>query len=202
NYVNFTYPIIYGNITYGALNTTLYWDKKTGIMCEEIMSYTQNMTHYYINMSMVYRMTATNMWPAVFTTQDGYTFNVVMTSNSTISNFNFNESLKKISFNVTGPAGKAGHCNVTISDDLLWGQFSVYKDDNLLTKNENYTQTYNGTHYTFYITYSYSAHSIEIKGTEAVPEFPTYFSMVLMLIVLTSAITIYKRVQANHPYVP
>jgi len=55
-----------------------------------------------------------SLFKAVFTAQDGYAFNVTMASNSVISNFNFNESLKQIRFNITGPTGWAGYCNVTI----------------------------------------------------------------------------------------
>ena len=69
NYVNITYPIIYGDVQYGTINMSLYWDKKTGIMCEEVMSYAMsytlpNSTHWYMNMSMMFGMTETNMWSA------------------------------------------------------------------------------------------------------------------------------------------
>lgn len=200
NYANITYPIIYGNTTYGAWNMSFHWDRKTGIMCEEevsyAMSYMQNMTQYYYNMSYHWRMTATNIWPAVFTAQDGYTFNVTIRSNSTVSVFNFNESLNQISFNVTGPTGKSGYCNVTISDDLIWGDFSVYKDGSPLARDVDYTQSHNGTHYIFCIRYVHSSHFIEIRGTDAIPEFPSLIVLPLfMLATLLVAITHRKKQQ-------
>lgn len=196
NYVNITYPIVYGNVTYGAWNMSYYWDKKTGIMCEEnvayTMSYTDNMTHYYMNMSMLWRMTATNMWPAVFTAQDGYAFNITMTSNSTISNFDFSESLKQISFNVTGPTGKAGCCNVTIPLALLKGEpWTVHVNSadctTLCCINGNSTHTF------IYVPYTCSTNTIQIKATWIVPEFPSTIILPLIMILTTLAAGFAKK---------
>ena len=190
NYVNITYPIIYGNVTYGAWNMSFYWDKKTGIMCEEVvsyeMSYTDNETYYYMNMSILWRMTTTNMWPAVFAAHDGYAFNVTMMSNSTVSNFNFNESLKQISLNVTGPTGKAGYCNITIPKDLLRGSpWTVLLNGTDWTTSCSITE--NTTHTFIYIPYTYSANTIQIKGTWVIPEF---LHVILLLFMVLSIIAV------------
>ena len=187
NYANFTYPIIYGNVTYGALNMSLYWDKKTGVVCEEVMSYvmsyTVNTTYYYYNMSMLSRMTATNMWPAVFTAQDGYTFNVTILSNSTISNFNFSESLKQISFNVTGLTGKTGYCNVTIPQTLLQGEpWTVYV--NSIDCTTLCSITGNSTHTFIYVPYTCSTNTIMVKGTWVVPEFHAAVLPLIMILTM------------------
>jgi hypothetical protein len=186
NYVNITSPITHDNVTYGSMNLSFYWDKKSGIMCEEwysyAMSYMVNTTRYYMNMSMLWRMTATNMWPAVFTVQDGYAFNVTMLSNSTISNFDFDESVKQISFNVTGPAGKAGYCNVTIPKDLLQGDPWT-----LLLNGTDWTSsctvTENATHTFVYVPYTHSTNTIQITGTWVVPEFSSAIMLPLLMIV-------------------
>jgi hypothetical protein len=196
NYANFTYPLTYDNVTLGALNMSLYWDKKTGVMCEEVMSYVMsymvNTTYYYYNMSMFWRMTATNMWPAVFTAQDGYAFNVTMTSNSTISNFNFSEALKQISFNVTAPADKAGYCNVTIPQDLLKGEPWT-----ILLNGTDYTTscsiTGNTTHTFIYVPYTCSTNTIQIKGTWVVPEFPSAVILPLLMILTMLAVSFAKK---------
>ena len=195
NYVNISSPIIYGNVTFGAQNMSFYWDKKTGVMCEELysyaMSYTENTTQYYMNMSMMFRMTTTNMWPAVFIVQDGYTFNVTMLSNSTISNFDFSESLKQISFNVTGPAGKAGYCNVTVPKDLL-------RDSpwTILLNGTDWTSlctiTENDTHTFIYIPYTHSTNTIQITGTWVVPEFPSFLILPLFMVATLLAVVIYR----------
>ena len=121
------------------------------------------------------------------------TYNITTVSNSTITDFNFNQTRKAIIFNVTGPIGTNGFCNLTFQDDLLWGIFSVYMDGSMLQEGVDYTQIYNGTHYTFYITYNHSTRTIDIRGTGVIPEFPTWAPMLFTLIVLTVAIAIYKR---------
>jgi hypothetical protein len=194
NYADITYPIVYGNVTYGAWNMTFYWDKETGIMCEEIvsysMSYTDNSTYYYGNMSMTSKMTTTNMWEAVFTAQDGYAFNVTMASNSTILDFDFNESLMQVSFNVTGPTGRTGYCNVTIPKDLMEGNpWTVYVDDTDQTMQCQITE--NSTHTFIYVPHGYSTHTIQIKGTSAIPEFQLltivpFFLLATLTAVITS----------------
>jgi hypothetical protein len=196
NYVNITYPMIYDTVQYGTMNISLYWDKKTGIMCEEIMSYTMsytiNMTHYYMNMSMMFRITATNMWPAVFTAHDGYAFNITMTSNSTISNFNFSESLKQISFNATGPAGKAGYCNVTVPKSLLQGDpWTIRLNGTDWTTSCSITG--NGTHTFVYIPYTCSTNTVQITGTWVIPEFPHIMILSLFMVFSIIAVILAKR---------
>jgi hypothetical protein len=199
NYVNITYPIIYGNVIYGALNMSFYWDRKTGVICEEFMSYamsyTVNMTHYYMNMSMLWRMTATNMWPTVFTAKDGYAFNITITSNSTMSSFNFSETLRQISFNVTGPAGKTGYCNVTIPKDLLRGEpWIIYLNSTEYTASCSITG--NKTHTFIYIPYTHSTNTIQIKGTWAIPEFP--YILTISVFMVFSIITVILSKKAHH----
>jgi hypothetical protein len=196
NYVNITYPIIYGNITYGAWNMSFYLDKKTGIMCEEVvsyrMSYTDNETYYYMNMSILWRMTATNMWPAIFTAHDGYAFNVTMTGNSTISNFNFNETQKEISFNVTEPTGKAGYCNVTIPKSLLQGEpWTIRLNGTDWTTSCSITG--NGTHTFVYIPYTCSTNTVQITGTWVIPEFPHIMILSLFMVFSIIAVILAKR---------
>lgn len=199
NYVDITYPMVYGNITYGAWNMSFHWDQKTGVMCEEnvsfAMSYSVNSTNYYMNMSMTYRMTATNMWQAVFTVHDGYTFNITMTSNSTISNFNFTESSMQIRFNVTGPTGKHGYCNVTIPKGLLQGgPWKVYVNSTDYTISCSITE--NDTHTFIYIPYTCSTNTIDIEGTWVIPEFPLAIIMPLFMIATSLASIMYKKIHA------
>ena len=193
NYVNITSPITYGNITYGNINMSLYWDKKTGIMCEEIVSYAMsytlpNSTHYYMNMSIMFRMTATNMWPAIFPIDwNGYTFNVTMISNSTISNFNFSQLDMQISFNVTGPTNKTGYCNVTIPKGLLRDSpWTILLNGTDWTT--SCTITEKDTHTFIYIPYSCSTNTIQIIGTWVIPEFPS--ALILPLLIVATAIPV------------
>ena len=90
------------------------------------------------------------------------TFVVSVESNSTVSNFAFNQPDKEISFNVTGPDGTIGFCNVTIPKALLYGEpWTVLIDGALVSP----TITENATHDCLYFTYTHSTHTIQIIGT-------------------------------------
>ena len=156
------------------------------------MSLTINTTHYYLNMSTRWKVTLTKMWPAVFTVEDGYSFEVAMISNSTISNFDFNETLKQISFNVTGPPYSKGYCNVTIPKDLLQGNPWT-----ILLNNTDCTSlcdiTGNDTHTFIYIPYACSTNAIKIKGTLVIPEFPSTIVLPLIMILTMLAVGFAKK---------
>lgn len=203
NYINFSTPAILlfnatYNITIGACDMSYYWDKNTGVLCEHSTSCAMAYgTELYINGSLLWRMTATNMWPAVFTVQDGYTFDITMLSNSTISAFNFSESLMQISFNVTGPSDKDGYCKVTIPNELLQGSPWTILLNSFVCL---FSITENATHTTIYIPYTWnmiygqaiSTNTIEIKGTSVIPEFP-HIVILLLLVIGTLAAIVSKR---------
>ncbi len=196
NYVNLTQPIIYDNTTYGALNLSLYWDRETGLLCEEHMSYRssylQNQTRYYLNMSLRWMATATNLWPAVFTAQDGYTHQVAVTSNCTLTDFNFSQALMQLSLNVTGPPDHTGYCNLTIPLDLLKGEpWKVYVNHTDCTA--SCIITHNSTHTFIYIPYGLSTQRIRIKGTWVVPEFRPSLMIALFLVATLLVAAAYRR---------
>jgi len=90
------------------------------------------------------------------------TFIVFVESNSTVSNFAFNQPDKEISFNVTGSDGTIGFCNVTIPKALLYGEpWTVLIDGAPVSA----TITENATHSFLYFTYIHSTHKIQIIGT-------------------------------------
>ena len=91
-----------------------------------------------------------------------------------------------------GLTGTTGFCNVTIPSELMSGTFSIYKDDVLLAESLDYTQTYNGTHYSFSLTYQQSTHTIEIFSTTVIPEL-TSLALLLTFIIATIAVIIANR---------
>ena len=125
------------------------------------------------------------------------TIYVVISSNSSISEFDFSVPSMQVSFNVTGLTGTTGFCNITIPEDSLWGDFSVYLNGEPLIEGSDYTRTYNGTHNSFYITYSHSSQMIEITGTHVIPEFSSLI-MLLSLVASTIAISLGYRGKKHH----
>jgi len=114
------------------------------------------------------------------------TYHVTAVCNSTISAFEFDQVNRIIRFNVTGETG-IGFCRVCIPHNLTEPPYTV-TIDGLAPLYVNYTLYDNGTNTWIYFTYLHSEHEVEI-----IPEFPTWTSMLLILILLTVAIAIYKR---------
>jgi hypothetical protein len=104
---------------------------------------------------------------------NGQVFLVYIESNSTISDFTFIQMDKEVNFNVTGPNGSFGSCNVTIPKALLYGEpWTVLIDGAPVPA----TITENATHCSLYFTYTHSTHTIQIIGTWVIapPPPPTY----------------------------
>lgn len=121
------------------------------------------------------------------------TYHVTTVSNSTIAGFNFNQPSKQISFNVTGPSGTVGFCNITIPKTLLKAEplenWAVTIDD---SPPLSLSRTENATHASLYFTYNHSTHTVKIIGTGVIPEFPPAIIM-LLFIVLTLIISIITK---------
>jgi len=119
-------------------------------------------------------------------------FTVVTLSNSRVSSIALNVATKTMSFNVTGPGGTMGFCNVTIPIDLL-------KDNPWLVRFDGADVTAktvindNGTHTFIYFTYNQSAHLVEIIGTWVVPEFPSAIILPFFITISLIALTLAKK---------
>jgi len=118
-------------------------------------------------------------------------YNVYVVSNFTPSDFSFNpEEGALIRFNVEGEAGTTGFCRVTIPKGLLTaeGDWTVLVDGASVTPaiDEDATSTY------LYFTYNHSTKTVEIIGTTAIPEFPSWIILPL-LIATTFAAIFYKK---------
>jgi parallel beta-helix repeat protein len=118
---------------------------------------------------------------------------VHITSNSTVSDFNFSESNQVVSFNVTGSNGAAGFCRVAIPRELLWCE-DIF----------DWTVRVNGTvvpiriqeyaNYTYlYFTYSHSVQNVKIYGTHVIPEFTSFLILPLFKIATLLAVIVYRR---------
>ncbi len=100
----------------------------------------------------------------------GNSYNVAVTSNSTISDFVFSEENKQISFNVEGEGGTEGSARINVGK-VLEGPYTVTMDrktmDDFIVIED---RTVNETSIVLY--YTHSKHEITITGTKLVPEVP------------------------------
>jgi parallel beta-helix repeat protein len=113
-------------------------------------------------------------------------------SNSTLSDFYFDPLEGSfIRFNATGKNGTSGFCRVIVPKGLLNSQNSW----NVLINGEPVTSTINeDSHNTYlYFTYDHSTKTVEIIGTDAIPEFPSWTPLLIMLLTVTVVVVIYRR---------
>jgi len=91
---------------------------------------------------------------------------------------------------VDGEDGTTGFCRVTIPKDLLTAEdsWTVLVDGASVTPtvSEDASNTY------IYFTYNHGTKTVEIIGTDAIPEFPSW-TILPLLITLTFAAIFYKK---------
>jgi nitrous oxidase accessory protein len=111
-------------------------------------------------------------------------YHVQTVCNSTISDFQFNGTA--ISFDVTGEDATTGFCRLCIPRALINETYKVFANGTEVP--HTLLPCSNSTHSYLYFTYNHSTQKVVI-----IPEFPTWTSMLLILIVLTVMVAIYKR---------
>jgi len=120
-------------------------------------------------------------------------FFVYIESNSTVSEFSFDPEGTRIRFNVMGENETTGFCNVTIPKGLLntEGSWVVLVDGVIVTPitvNEDAINKY------LYFTYYHSSKTIVIIGTDAIPEFPSWIILPLLMILTLIGIIFKNKV--------
>lgn len=104
---------------------------------------------------------------------EGKDFDVKLATNSNVSNLQFDEQAKKISFTVSGETGTKGTTDITIPKSLLSGNISVMIDGQVMSQADVIETANTQDETTLEINYHHSIHTIDVVGTNAVPEFPT-----------------------------
>ena len=100
----------------------------------------------------------------------GTTYQVTTQSNSTIATLDFNISTRQINFNVTGPVGKTGYCDITIPKALLQGNPYQVSVDEKVASNVSVTDTAYET--SLHFTYNLTTHRVKIVGTQVLDVVP------------------------------
>lgn len=114
-------------------------------------------------------------------------------SNSTLSDFYFNPLEGAfIRFNATGEDRTSGFCRVIVPKGLLNSQNGW----NVLINEEPVTPTISeDSHSTYlYFTYNHNTKPIEIIGTDAIPEFPSWIPLLIMSAAVVAVTVIYRRI--------
>jgi hypothetical protein len=123
--------------------------------------------------------------PNAFTVNaEGKDFDLKIASNSHIGNLQFDKQQKKITFTVSGETGTSGVSDITIPKSLLNGDFSIMIDGQVMSQDNIIETADTQDETTLEINYHHSTHTIEIVGTNAVPEFPT--SVMILLVAISS----------------
>lgn len=93
--------------------------------------------------------------------RDNQIYQVLVDTNSTLSNFAFNSSTNKMNLTVDGPTGTSGICNITVPKGLVPTGYTVevYFDDQKTT----YALTEDSNNYYIIVTYQHSKHTITIS---------------------------------------
>jgi len=187
NHFNYTYTI-----DDQPCSENYYWEKSTGLIVKWVISGSEVLDDGSIQTLNIHfnRVGLQQVFNPLIDSAD---YPVTVDSNSAILDFEFNQTERNLTLNVTGTTGTAGSCEVTVPDSLLWGTFSLNMDGYPLVEGDDYTQTYNGTHYTFHINYIHSTHAIEIVGSDVIPEFPAFLLMPLFMTATLLAIIAYRR---------
>jgi hypothetical protein len=187
NHLNFTYWV---DEQPGSENW--YWEKSTGLIVKWTISGQEvledgtveaiNIHFHRVGLKQIF-------YPYI----DSKDYPVAVESDSTILGFEFNQTERALNMKLTGKTGTLGSCDITVPDNLLWGTFSLSMDGYTLVEGEDYTQTHNGTHYTFDIGYIHSTHLIEIEASEAIPEFPVWMVLPLFITATLLAVVLYRK---------
>ena len=135
---------------------------------------------------------------------DDQIFYVTIETNSSVSNFAFNEKYAadgwrgETSFNVTGPTGTTAFCNVTIPKNLTYGDPSwrVLVDG----AEKGYTSgDIDATSTWLYFTYTHGATPslVQIYGTRVVPEFSSPTLLITLIVAALALAILAKRERSN-----
>jgi len=127
----------------------------------------------------------------------GKNYYVHILSNSSVTDFVFNETERLIRFRASGQSETSGMCIVSIPKELMWGNFLLYIDRTPLTEGVDYTANHNATHYNFLLYYPHSWREIEIRSEYAVQEFLSPLILTIFMLTTLIATTIWK-IKSKH----
>jgi len=169
-----------------------YWEKSTGMLLKYTISGAE-VVEGDITQKLIISFSRIGLEQVFYPLVDTQDYPVSVTTDSNVLDFEFKQEEKQLMLSVSGKTGTVGFCQIAVPDNLLWGSFTLIMDDFALAEGTDYTQSSNGTHQIFDISYVHSNHSIEITGTQTIPEFSTVALVGLFLILSIVAVTGYRK---------
>lgn len=145
-----------------------------GLLSADVMAKLESSTQFMVG--------STNSFDVQ--SHDGQKFKVDITSNSNVSDVKLDEEAKNISFTVEGEAGTAGVADVTVPKAMLSGDMTVIIDGQTVAAASNsvIVKSQTSADTTLEVNYHHSRHTLQVAGTNVVPEFP------LSALVMTAAV--------------
>lgn len=104
---------------------------------------------------------------------EGNPYEIEILSNSEVSEFEFDEQNKRLSFTVSGQNGTSGTTSIEIGR-VLEPPYNVKIDGSFMENGTLLISDATTGEYTLNLNYDHSVHEIEISGANVVPEFPIH----------------------------
>jgi hypothetical protein len=176
---------------YGNYSADYYWEKSTGLMLKWKIKGSEVVDDSVETLNLHFNKVGLEHEFCPFIDDEEY--RVKVDSSSTLLGFDFNQTEKKMSMDVSGLSGTSGYCDVWVPEGLLWGTFSLSMDGYPLVEGEDYTVTTEGAYYKFDINYIHSSHTIEIVGSQVIPEFSAWMILPLFMAATLMAVMLYRK---------
>jgi len=113
---------------------------------------------------------------------NGTTYMISISTNSTVTNLSDD---KEINFDVTGPSGTIGFCNVTLPKEMPYEAFTVSIDGTPV----DYTLNENATHNSLYFTYN----NMDGRTVNVIPEFASSLLLFIIFLLVTVVTILVKN---------
>lgn len=123
-------------------------------------------------------------------------FDVKVATNSTVNSVKFNGEQKKVSVTVEGQSGTKGVSHISIPKDMVSGEMQVMIDGQIVANDQVVVTKHTEAETEVEVNYQHSIHTIEIIGTQAVPEFGTIAGLILAVAII-SIIAVSARSKLN-----
>lgn len=119
-------------------------------------------------------------------------FDVKVATNSTVNSVKFNGDQKKVSVMVEGESGTKGVSHISIPKSMISGEFKVMIDGKAVANDQIVLTSNTEAETEVEVNYNHSVHTIDVIGTQAVPEFGTIASLILAAAII-SIVTVTAR---------